>query len=357
MAGVECTSELHVSTLAGQTCVVQASESWTLHDLQVAVQAGLGVPADVQRLVAGAVILAGSARRLDELLPECCTDILCVRSQAWCIIPKYSGNSCGIQKQQEKYQCMKISVDEAKQICEDGDDFMGFTFFAGKERITLKQTGFSLGLHNNNGFTHVQLTPAGRQAILRAIRQTKGNACKPFVENITDLETVLLAVQEDASVFKHVCHQMRNNFQIVKAAIRANALALKHASEEFQSDREMVRAAILQNPFALQFASAKLQADRDLVLLAVQNEPTSLRYAAEALRADLEICLTAVQQDGMALKYASAELRQDRNLVLTAMVENPEALHFASPALRSDEGMITATKKDTRAVSKQTSAI
>jgi len=337
--------ELHVSTLTGHTCAIQANRFWSLHDFQVAVQVSLGVPTDVQRLVAGTSILAGASKLLGELLPEDCADILCVRCQAWCIIPRYSGRADGKQE-----QTVKVNVDEAKKICEDTEDLTGFTLKTtdGDHKI-LKENGFALGTNNSGGFTYLQLTPCGRQSLLQTIQRLSGGRRRPLIESVTDMETVLLAVEADASVFKHVCHELKNNAQIVQMAIRANGLTLEYASAELRADRETVHAAILQNPFALQFASAELRADRVLVQLATEKEPASLRYAAEDLRGDPSICLAAVQNDGMMLKYASVELRNDRSLVLAAIHENADALNYASTELRSDKVMIVAAEVHGRA--------
>jgi len=304
----------------------------------------MGIPAEQQQLISGSSILASSGKHLSEILPEGVQrgqeNILCLRRSMWCVIPRYSGPN---NVKQNQGQLVTLSIEEAKERCEAGG-LGGFTFIGTSEvpvsgctELSLKPSGFALGLNNTSGYTYVRVTPEGRQTVLQAIRQKKGKARIDFVQSIRDVETVLMAIERDAALFPMVHHELRDNPQIVKMAVSANGYTLEHAPACYRADAEIVRAAILANPFALQYASTDLRDDKELVLLALEGAPTALKYVGEALRTDASVCLAALERDGLALKYVSSSLRKDLDIVLAAILQNPASLIFASASLREGE--------------------
>merc|ERR1711957_371449 len=123
-------------------------------------------------------------------------------------------------------------------MCTESEGYCGFTV---KDRYTLFKTkGFRMGLHNNAGFTYVLLTNGGRDVLLDTIRRTRGGQRKAFVDPIRDLDVILSAVEEDPSVFKFVCDDLRCNAQVVWIAVQANGLALQYASDDQKANHDIV---------------------------------------------------------------------------------------------------------------------
>jgi len=335
--------DLQICNLAGPLCVIQAREEWRLQDLHEAVAVSTGIPADEQRLVAGATLLAGQLNLLVQLLPEDARDVLCVRCLDWVVIPYYSGE--GLREAPPKASC--FTIEEAKLKCTGDSDLWGFTFLgskdAGGRKTTpegFKRVGTRLGVRNRTGTTYVRLTPAGREVLLDAIRQKRGGAKRWLLEPIRDLEIILAAVEHDAAAFRYVSEELRCNIQVAEIAVEANPFALQFAPELVRADHTIVRNAVKKNGFALQYASDELKSDREVVLLAIKRDPSSLRYASETLRADHSICLTAVQKSGDTLQYVDAALQNSRDIVITAIQRTGEALMYASKTLRSDPEVV-----------------
>jgi len=350
--------DLEIMSLAGTLCTIKAGRDWRLNDLHLAVAASTGIPADEQRLVAGASILAPPTMLLVELLPEGVTDVLCVRCLTWVVIPLFStGNSEQFSRSDDR-RGESLTIEEAKSRCTDEIGFWGFTFagindagsWENHEGNGLKAIGTSLGRHNRGGTTYVHLTPAGRAVLLEAIRRQKLGGKRVIMEHIRDLEVILAAVEEDALAFRYVCDDLRCNTQVAEIAVNTNPFALQYAPDSVKDNHAILSMAVQKNGFALQYASDDLRADRELVLLAINSEPSALRYASKALRADFEICLAAVKQNGNILRFVDAELQNRRDIVIAAVQQSGEALCWASRSLRSDgEVIATAAKQNPKA--------
>jgi hypothetical protein len=350
------TLDLEIHSLAGALCSIKAGLDWRLNDLHQAVAKSTGIPADEQRLVADACILAPPTMLLRELLPEGITDVLCVRCKAWIVLPFLS--RCNHDDRAYKNKCRSLpisplTIEEAKSMCTDELGFWGFTYDAINAAGRFEQTGASgfktigasLGrpTASKAGTTYVHLTPAGRKVLLQAIRRNKGK--QVLMEHIRDLEVILAAVEEDALAFRYVCDDLRCNTQVAEIAVKANPFALQYAPDSVRDNRAIVSIAVQTNGFALQYASDDLKADRQLVLHAINSEPSALRYASSALRADFEICLAAVKQNGNILRFVDAQLQNRRDIVIAAVQQSGEALCWGSRCLRSDSEVIAIAAK------------
>lgn len=347
--------EIHISGLAGPLCVVHAGEDWRLLDLHKAVAASTAIPTDCQRLISGATILEGSSQLLSELLQRGFNQVLCVRSQQWVEVPYYSGDS-GASEGSLRLECQRQgqgtvdtckAIEEVKARCLENDELWGFTLRSGEEHVDslrdlrFKHMGTQLGHNSRTGTTFVKLTPAGRAVLLNAIRVTRGTK-REIIQAITDLDTILSAVEENAAVFRHACKDLRCNLQVAEVAVLANPFVLRYAPDDVKDNAEIVRQAIERNPFALQYASERLKSDRGIVLLAINSEPSTIRYASKALQADRDLCLTALRRDGNVLRHLTADLRDNAGIVLVAVDQQGQALCFASRRLRADKVVVAA---------------
>lgn len=340
--------ELHISGLAGPLCVVHAGEDWQLLDLQKAVADSAAIPVDQQRLIFGATILAGTNQLLAKLLPTGVNEILCVRSKQWLEIPYLTGSPGSHVFDRTGHLPNCKSIDEAKIVCHENDDLWGFTYrlasIGSIEELHFRGDGFELGFNNKTGTTLVKLTPAGRAVLLKALRATKGRKAE-LIQAISDLDTILAAVEENPVVFRHACDDLRCNTQVAEVAVMKNPFALQHAPDSVKDDPEIVRRAIEINAFALQHASDHLKTDRDIVLHAIDREPSTIRYASHALRADPDVGLVAIRRDGKILQHLHDDLRDNHSIVMAAVEQYGQALCFASRRLRADAEVVAAAIK------------
>mmetsp|Transcript_129760 Transcript_129760/g.403570 ORF Transcript_129760/g.403570 Transcript_129760/m.403570 type:complete len:288 (-) Transcript_129760:15-878(-) len=202
---------LHVSSLGGQLCVVEASRFWTAREVQERIERKTGIPAQEQRLFHGSSEVT-SEDPLHSLPPGDTLELALVRS--------------------------RCRVEWAARAAED--------------RWALEDAP--------------RWVRADRAVVLAAVRQ-HGSALEFAAEALrADHEVVLAAIHQDACALEFAVAELWHDRAFVRSAVSQNGLLLISAVEELRADEEIVVAAALQNRASLRWAADELKRDRGFLL-------------------------------------------------------------------------------------------
>ncbi|EFC44244.1 predicted protein [Naegleria gruberi] len=153
-----------------------------------------------------------------------------------------------------------------------------------------------------------------------------------------DVNVVFSAIQNNASSFRYISNQLKNNQLVCYLSILKNPKVIDFIGSDngLVYDRKLLRRVLIRDAKLVKHFNNNKQ----IIEIALEIYHDTLKFASPTLRSDKELVSKAMEFSPLALQFASEELRNDKDIVLKATSLNPYAFEFASDRLKKDKDIL-----------------